>query len=134
VSAALSGRPLPVHGDGQQTRDFTFVGSVVSLLEAAVERRVSAPGPINLAFGGRHSVLELADALEAVLGRRLERRHGSARVGDVRDSQADRTRLVELFPGVEPVALMNGLAATVDWFRTGKLPTAGCSKHLDAVG
>lgn len=121
VSAALRGDPLPIHGDGRQTRDFTFVGSVVSLLTAAAERGVTSEGPVNLAFGSRHSVIDLVSILEEVLGRKLERRHGPARTGDVRDSQADKTRLEELFPGTDPVPLAEGLAATVDWFRSADL-------------
>ena len=117
VSAALAGEPLPVHGDGGQTRDFTYVGSVVRVLVAALRAGAGAPGPVNLAFGGRSSLLELVAALEAVLGAPLERHHGPARPGDVRDSQADQTLLRAMFPGIDPVPLEEGLAATVDWFR-----------------
>ena len=123
VSAALAGEPLPVHGDGRQTRDFTFVGSVVRILADAVDRGVTAAGPVNLAFGGRASLLELAAVLGDVVGRPLTLAHGPARAGDVRDSQADQRRLRELFPDVEPVTLADGLRATVDWFRAaGALP------------
>jgi len=118
LSAALAGDPLPVHGDGRQTRDFTFVGSVVRVLCAALHGVVTAPTPVNLAFGGRSSLLELADVLGDVLGGPLEMAHGPVRPGDVRDSQADQTRLRALFPDIEPVALADGLQATVDWFRT----------------
>jgi UDP-glucose 4-epimerase len=72
---------------------------------------------VNLAFGGRASLLELATTLEEVIGRPLPRAHGPARAGDVRDSQADQSRLRALFPGVEPDSLVEGLRATVDWFR-----------------
>ncbi|HLH27683.1 MAG TPA: NAD-dependent epimerase/dehydratase family protein, partial [Acidimicrobiales bacterium] len=75
VDRALRGEPLVVHGDGRQTRDFTYVGSVVAVLVDAVRRRVAHPGPVNLAFGTRVSLLELVAALEGVLGRRLERCH-----------------------------------------------------------
>jgi UDP-glucose 4-epimerase len=122
VSAAVAGQPLPVHGDGRQTRDFTYVGSVVRVLVAALNERVTAPGPVNLAFGGRSSLLELIALLETVLGRTLPVRHGPARAGDVRDSQADQTRLRGLFPDIEPVPLARGLQSTVDWFRA--LPTS----------
>ncbi len=115
VSAALAGEPLPVHGDGGQTRDFTFVDSVTRILVDAIDREVVAPGPVNLAFGTRHSLLELVATLEKVLGRPVALRHEEARRGDVRDSQADDTRLRQLFPDVEPVALEQGLAATVQW-------------------
>jgi UDP-glucose 4-epimerase len=117
VAAALAGEALPVHGDGEQTRDFTFVGSVVSVVVDALDRGVTAPGPVNLAFGGRASLLELATTLEEVIGRPLPRAHGPARAGDVRDSQADQSRLRALFPGIEPDSLVDGLRATVDWFR-----------------
>jgi UDP-glucose 4-epimerase len=116
VSAALRDEPLPVHGDGAQTRDFTFVGSVVAVLAEALGRRVVSPGPVNLAFGGRCSVLELARVLEGVLGRSLPLHHLDPRPGDVRDSQADQSRLRALFPALEPVGLEEGLACTVSWF------------------
>jgi UDP-glucose 4-epimerase len=91
---------------------------VVRILADAVGRAVTAPGPINLAFGGRASLLELAALLGEVVGRPLAMAHGPARAGDVRDSQADQGRLRQLFPGVEPVALADGLRTTVDWFRS----------------
>lgn len=117
IAAALAGEPLTVHGDGQQTRDFTFVDSVTAVIADAIERRVTADGAVNLAFGSRTSILELTDALERALGMSIERRHVEPRAGDVRDSQADQTRLRALFPEIEPVALAEGLARTVAWFR-----------------
>ena len=63
-----AGDPLPVHGDGRQTRDFTYVGSVASVLAEAVAGKVTAPRPVNLAFGTRVSLLELIDVLGKVLG------------------------------------------------------------------
>lgn len=118
VSAALSGEPLTVHGDGRQTRDFTYVGSVTQVLADAIHRRVCSDSPVNLAFGSRVSLLELVACLEEVLGHPVERRHVGPRPGDVRDSQADQTRLRELFPDVSPVALDDGLRATVKWFES----------------
>jgi UDP-glucose 4-epimerase len=116
ISAALKGEPLVVHGDGAQTRDFTYVGSVAAVLVDAVCRRVTSESPVNLAFGSRVSVLELIANLEGVLGRTLDRRHTDSRIGDVRDSQADRTRLKRLFGDAQPVPLEDGLRATVAWF------------------
>ena len=118
IDAALAGRPLPVHGDGTQTRDFTFVGSVCDVLADAVERRVASPEPINLAFGSRITLLEVIQALEAELGCPLERDHQPTRPGDVAHTQADTTRLRALFPDIEPVPFAHGLRATVDWFRS----------------
>ena len=122
LDAALAGRRLPVHGDGRQTRDFTFVDSVVSVLGDALTRGVTAPGPVNLAFGGRASLLDLTDALSSVLGRQLELEFGPARQGDVRHSQADQTRLRGLFPDIEPVPLSVGLRVTAEWFLTEATP------------
>jgi UDP-glucose 4-epimerase len=117
VSCALAGRPLPVHGDGTQTRDFTFVDTVVSVIAAAVRRRVADPEPVNLAYGSRVSLLELVAALEEVVGEDLRREHTEPRAGDVHDSQADQTRLTTMFPEVRPTPLREGLKATVAWFR-----------------
>lgn len=116
VDAALAGRPLTVHGDGRQTRDFTYVGTVTAVLADAVARRVHHPEPVNLAFGSRVSLLEVIAELERLLGHRLAVDHTGPRPGDVPHSQADDTRLRSLFPDVEPVPFPDGLAATVAWF------------------
>jgi UDP-glucose 4-epimerase len=115
VSAALDGRPLRVFGDGQQTRDFTFVGSVCAVIADAVLRRVATTDPVNLAFGSRVSLLELIAELEDVFGRRLDVVHEPPRPGDVRDSQADNRGLRSLFPDVRPHPLRLGLTETVEW-------------------
>ena len=117
VSCALTGQALPVHGDGTQTRDFTFVGTVVAVLVDALRRRVTDPAPVNLAYGSRVSLLELIEVLEDVVGHPLERDHLATRAGDVPHSQADQTRLTRLFPEVRPTPLAEGLRATVAWFR-----------------
>jgi UDP-glucose 4-epimerase len=118
VDAALAGRPIPVQGDGEQTRDFTYVGTVCAVIADALARKVTSADPVNLAFGSRRSLLDVIAELEGALGRPLERDHGPPRVGDVRDSQADQTRLRSLFPDVEPVAFADGLAETIAWFET----------------
>jgi UDP-glucose 4-epimerase len=117
VEAALAGRSLPVHGDGLQSRDFTYVGSVVRVLAAAVVQRVAAEGPVNLAFGSRRTLLEAITVLEQVLGHPVEVAHVDPRPGDVRHSQADQARFRSLFPDIEPVGFEDGLRHTVDWFR-----------------
>jgi UDP-glucose 4-epimerase len=117
IDAALAGRPLPVHGDGRQTRDFTFVGSVTRVLADAVRRRVSWPRPVNLAFGTQTSLIELIALIEEVLGRPLEREHQPPRPGDVRRSRADQTLLRSLFPDTTSVPIEEGLRATISWFR-----------------
>jgi UDP-glucose 4-epimerase len=121
---ALRGLPLPVHSDGRQTRDFTYVGTVCAVLTQAVRSGTCFEGPVNLAFGTRVSLLELIGHIEDLLGAPVERAHLPMRPGDVRDSQADTTRLRSLFPDVQPVGLVDGLRATLDWFRHGSPPAA----------
>ena len=118
VDAALAGRPLPIHGDGLQSRDFTFVGSVSGVLADAVEQGTHHDRPVNLAFGSRITLLELIAELESVLGTTLEREHLPTRAGDVRHSQADQARFRSLFPDVKPVPVRDGLEQTVAWFRS----------------
>jgi UDP-glucose 4-epimerase len=117
VSSALAGKPLTIHGDGTQTRDFTYVGTVVSVLTDAIRRHVVDAGPVNLAYGSRVSLLEVITQLEEITGHELQRDHVESRKGDVPHSQADQTRLRRLFPEVEPTPLAEGLRATVAWFQ-----------------
>jgi UDP-glucose 4-epimerase len=117
VWAALRGESLVVHGDGEQSRDFTYVGTVCSVIIDALSRGVTSPTPVNLAFGTRTTLLEVIGRIEALVGHPLERQHVERRVGDVRHSQADNALLLGLFPNVEPVDLDTGLATTIEWMR-----------------
>jgi UDP-glucose 4-epimerase len=119
IDAALAGKPLQIYGDGEQSRDFTFVASVAAIITRAVLGGVSSLEPVNLAFGSRVTLLEVVGMLERQLGVDLKREHLPERRGDVRHSQADQTRLRSLFPDLAPVDLETGLAATVHWFRHG---------------
>jgi len=117
IDAVLRGEPLIINGDGQQTRDFTFVGTVVDVLAKAVARRVVSTSPVNLAFGTRVPIIELAQRVADVAGMPVDIRHGPVRPGDVRDSQADCDRLQQLFTDAKPIDLDTGLERTVEWFR-----------------
>ncbi len=118
LAAGLAGEPVTIHGDGTQSRDFTYVDSVTAVLADGAVRRVASDVPVNLAFGGRTSLLEVLAAIEDLLGHPIERRHLPARPGDVPHSQGRDDRLRLLFPDVEPVSLADGLAATLDWLRS----------------
>ena len=112
---AMTGQVIEVHGDGTQTRDFTYVDSVVDVLVDAVERRVNLDSPINLAFGRRHSLLDLLERMEALLGVSPRVEFVAPRVGDVRNSENDPALLMETFPTVEPMALDPALERTAAW-------------------
>jgi UDP-glucose 4-epimerase len=116
VAAALEGHPIPVHGDGTQSRDFTSVDTVTAVIEDALLRSVVYPEPVNLAYGTRTDLVGLIELLEEILGRPLAREHGPRRAGDVDHSRADDTRLRGLFPEIEPTPLSDALRATVAWY------------------
>ena len=118
-TAALSdGRQPIIYGDGEQTRDFTYVSDVV----AAVVAASTAPGvsgtAINVACGGRVSVNDLFKTLRDVMGVDVDPIYQPQRVGDVRDSQADNTLAKQLLGFHAMVTVEEGLRRTVDWYRT----------------
>ena len=89
VDAALGGRPLEVHGDGEQTRDFVHVSDVARANRIAADAPAASGRVFNLACGTGIRVLDLVGAIARAVGRELEIRHGPPRAGDVRRSEAD---------------------------------------------
>lgn len=118
IKAFLSGQAPLIHGDGRQTRDFTYVSNVVDgVLRASTAEGVSGEN-INVATGGRVSLLELARALQLITGTDLAPTLGPPRDGDVKDSQADIFKARKML-GYEPtVPFEEGLRLTVDWFKS----------------
>ena len=116
LAAAFQDRPIPLFGDGSQTRDFTYVDSVTRVIVKALQERTSHSEPVNLAFGSRISLLELIERLEVILDRSLPTDLLPARVGDVAHSQADTDLLHKLYPHIEPINLEDGLKSTASWF------------------
>lgn len=121
IDAALSGKPLTVHGDGLQTRDFTFVETVCETLCLAVTRQVTVDAPINLAYGSPASLLEVIDIIAQQTGIEPVIEHIEPRTGDVRESQADGILLRRHFTSITPTPLVEGIARTVDWFRATRV-------------
>ncbi|KRC49309.1 GDP-mannose 4,6-dehydratase [Leifsonia sp. Root227] len=117
LDAALNGQPLTVHGDGLQSRDFTYVETVCAALLDAVQRKVSSTDPVNLAFGTSTPLLRVIDLMKDHLGIEIAVEHVEPRVGDVRASQADGIRIRELFPDVAPTDFETALGRTIDWYR-----------------
>ena len=116
ISALLDDEHLKLYGDGIQSRDFTSVRSVTTILADAVQRRVTHDRPVNLAFGGNTTLLELISRLENLTGRTATVDLLEARVGDVRASQADSSLLRTLFPQAQAESLEGGLQAALGWF------------------
>jgi UDP-glucose 4-epimerase len=120
MDALLRGHPLLINGDGTQSRDFTYVGTVCRVLLEVCERRLGHPEPVNLAFGTNTTLLQLVDRIGEISGISPDVRHREPRPGDVPHSQADTTVLRTLFPEVQPVLLTEGLQRTIEWFK-GKM-------------
>lgn len=117
VDAMLAGKSPRIHGDGGQTRDFTYVGDVVRGVLLAAEKPGVAGRVMNVAAGGRVSLLELVRTLQVILGTDVDPILGPPRTGDVRDSQADIAEARRLL-GFEPeTPFADGLKQTVAWFR-----------------
>jgi nucleoside-diphosphate-sugar epimerase len=115
------GRPLLVHGDGTQSRDFTYIDNVVSanLLAAQADATAVAGKCYNVGCGRRASLLDIIALLERLLGRSLRTKHVPRRAGDVPHTLADISRAKRDF-GYEPlVGIEEGLARTVRFF-TGR--------------
>ena len=117
MRAYAAGRQPTIYGDGEQTRDFTFVEDVVSANLCCLSAPASAAGGVyNVAYGDRVSVNDLARQIAALAGQPFAPTYAPARSGDVRESQAD-SALARRVLGWEPEhAFADGLRATYDWF------------------
>ncbi|HET9569764.1 MAG TPA: SDR family oxidoreductase [Vicinamibacterales bacterium] len=117
ISALCDGRRPTIHGDGEQTRDFTYVANVVD----GVLRACHAPGAsgevINVATAGRISLNQLFAIVKREVGSSLEPNYSNPRAGDVRDSQADIGKAQRLLGYTPIVSFDEGLGRTVKWYR-----------------
>jgi len=117
ITAALAGEPAEVHGDGLQSRDFTYVDNVVDANLLAGSVPGVAGEAFNIACGGRFTLLDVLHAVEKGLGRPVARKHEEARAGDVKHTLADISKARRML-GYEPkVDFDEGMRRTVDWFR-----------------
>ena len=116
--AVVSGRVPTIHGDGEQTRDFTYVANVVD----GVLKACTAPGAagqvFNVATGGRISLNELFRVVQKLAGSDIKPVYAPERVGDVKHSQADISRARAVLHYEPSVGLEEGLARTIAWFKT----------------
>jgi UDP-glucose 4-epimerase len=126
ISALVDGRRPTIYGDGEQTRDFTYVANIVDGVMRAVDGGPELAGEvINVATGGRISLNRLFELLRRLTdASSIEPIHDDPRPGDVRDSQADISKAERLL-GYRPIAsLEDGLRETLEWYQTEHAPTA----------
>ena len=124
ATALLEGRSPVIYGDGEQTRDFTYVANVVDGVLRASEAPNVAGEVMNLATGDRISLNDLLKTMNRILGTSLEAVYKSPRAGDVQDSQADIAKAKTLLGYAPSVDLEEGLRRTLDWCRRELTGTA----------
>ena len=113
---AMNNEAIDVYGDGSQTRDFTYVRTVLDVIEDALDRGVRTEGAVNLAYGNRISLLTTIDLLKSHFPD-LKVNFVDIRPGDVKDSQNDPVLLKKLFPNVTPTEFPIALSETVNWLK-----------------
>ena len=118
VERTLAREPVTIYGDGQQSRDFVYVGDVVqACLRAADSDPDAWGGAFNVALGHRHSVNELATTVASVIGGvSPSPTHVEPRAGDVRESQADVTEIERVLGYTPEFGFDDGIRRTVAWF------------------
>jgi UDP-glucose 4-epimerase len=115
---ALRGTPLEIHGDGNQSRDFTYIDNVVDANRLAAQAPQASGQVFNVGCGGRISLLDIVSRLERLVGHSVERRHTPSRAGDVPHTLADIEKARRLMGYTARVDFDEGLRRTVDFFRS----------------
>ena len=122
ISALCEGRAPKIYGDGEQTRDFTYVANVVDGVLRACHAPAASGEVINVATGGRISLNQLFRTVRDLVGASVEPIYEDVRAGDVRDSQADISKAQRIL-GYQPVVRFeDGLEKTVLWYRSSQVP------------
>jgi nucleoside-diphosphate-sugar epimerase len=115
--AVIEGTPLTIYGDGEQSRDFTYVDNIVDETLRACDATGASGRVFNGGTGARITLNQVVKLLEKVTGRRIEVQHDPPRAGDIRDSQADIS-LAKKVLGYSPlVTFEEGLKRTWEWYK-----------------
>jgi UDP-glucose 4-epimerase len=115
MRAALFSEPLIIHGDGEQSRDFTYIDNVVQANILAFTAPGVAGEVFNIACNSRHSVLEIARTIEKLLGRHVKLHHTPPRPGDVRHTQASIAKAQRLLAYQPTIGFADGMQRTFEY-------------------
>ena len=115
VTAIQAGQPVQIHGDGEQSRDFTYVSNVVDATISAGETEGASGEIFNIAAGSPASVNRLADTIGTILGKSVQKEYLPPRAGDIRDSWADLGKAERILGYRPAVGLEEGLGRTVEY-------------------
>ena len=118
ATALIENRSPTIYGDGEQTRDFTYVANVVDGVLRACEASGASGEVINVATGGRISLNKLFETMRELVGSTVKPTYVDTRAGDVRDSQADITKAKRILAYEPTVSFEQGLERTLAWYRT----------------
>ena len=124
ISALVEGRPPTIYGDGEHTRDFTYVANVVDGVLRACHAPKASGEVINVATAGRISLNDLFRTVKELTGARVEPIYAEPRAGDVTDSQADISKAERILGYRPTVNLQDGLKKTVEWYRAAQVTVA----------
>ena len=125
VRCLLQGQAPTVYGDGEQSRDLTFISNVVRANLLACEANVSGGRVYNIACGGRYTINHVFEALEKRIGAGVKPRYEATRAGDVKHSMADITRIQRELGYQPTVGFEDGIDATVRWYQDAGLKALG---------
>jgi nucleoside-diphosphate-sugar epimerase len=121
LNCLLDGRSPTIFGDGEQTRDFTYVEDVTSLLLKAAAAEGVSGQVFNAGNGGRTSLNQIWQLLQQMEGVTLPAQYAPPRAGDVRDSQADTNAAVRFLGHAPRFSLEQGLRRTLEWYRSARV-------------
>ena len=114
---AMNDKPIEIFGDGTQSRDFTYVKTVIDIAKTSMEKKIVTNGAVNLAYGNRIFLTDLVELLRQEFPR-IQVRNVEPRKGDVKESQNFPELLKNLFPNVQPNSFEQALKETIKWMRS----------------
>lgn len=120
TTCALEGKPYPVYGDGEQSRDFTYVENVVLSNLLAAEANLDHSPLLNIAYGERTTLNQILKMLNEVTKQNLPAHYGPERAGDVRHSHANLERAKKVLGYAPTVDVREGLRRTLEWYKGQK--------------
>jgi UDP-glucose 4-epimerase len=120
ISKCIKRDAIEIFGDGEQTRDFTYVGTVVKIIADCISNKVLHPEPVNLAYGNNISLNQVTDLLKNDFPD-LEVKHISPRDGDVLHSKNNPKLIKSLYPNINVEKFETSLQETIKWFKSAKI-------------
>ena len=121
IDSMMTGKTPVIYGDGEQSRDFTFIANIVDANIKAAQTKTGIGEIVNVANGERISLNELLEVIKKITGNfDVQADYQTERKGDVKHSQADNTRALEWLKYKKLCGLEEGLQQTINWWKTSR--------------